>query len=214
METDILGNSDELYYELSGTAQEDRIKNYVLNNYENAKQAGKKYGLNPVAILTQGSIESGWGTSHIAKEHKNYFGITAYGSTNEYWKGGKYISKSSGLPFRSYARPQDSFMDYARLITSKYTTAAKNSFNIEAYAQAIAYSPYLSDKHGDNRPVYKTLIIKNAATIEKAIRENNLLRTGRGTFGSILGFAALFFLGWVGYDYFLNEDENGNTIKP
>lgn len=196
---------------LSGTAFEEKIKMYLTKNFENAKKAGEKYNINPIAILSQGSIESGWGTSNIATNYNNYFGITAYGSVNDYWTGEKYIAKESGLPFRVYKNAADSFYDYARLISSKYKEAAKNSFNMERYAYSIAYSPYLSDKQGDNRPVYYKLIQSQAKTIETFIETNKALfnsvakhpvRTG------IFGILVLGLLGWGAYEYFFKDKEN------
>ena len=60
--------------------------------------------LNPLAILAQAAFESGWGTSNLAKESRNYFGLTAYGCSNAYWHGGKTTVKASSYPlnFRRY----------------------------------------------------------------------------------------------------------------
>lgn len=190
----------------SGGSAGEKIKNYVVNNFTAAQKAGKEFGLNPVVILAQGSIESAWGTSHIARKHHNYFGVTAYGKPNQYWSGEKYISKSSGLPFRSYKNPVDSFSDYARLISAKYPEAARNSFSVEKFAHSIAYSPYISEKNGDKRPVYKNLIIRNAESIEKILRENSLIKSSEKS-GGFLGMVALAIFGWLGYDYLFNEKD-------
>lgn len=44
-----------------------------------ARKAGESFRINPVVILAQAVIESGWGQSDLAREHHNFFGITAYG---------------------------------------------------------------------------------------------------------------------------------------
>ena len=41
-----------------------------------AEEAGRAFDMNPRVILAQGALESGWGTSCLATEHNNYFGIT------------------------------------------------------------------------------------------------------------------------------------------
>jgi flagellar protein FlgJ len=143
----------------------DKRADYVFTHYGTAERIGKIFGINPIVILAQAAIESGWGTSTLARLHNNYFGVTAYGKTNEYWKGKKYISKSSGLPFRSYPTASDGFSDFARLISTKYSQAAKASHSITEYARLISSSPYINEKNGDNRAKYKELIIRNAIAI-------------------------------------------------
>lgn len=143
----------------------DKRADYVFNYYGTAERIGKQFGINPIVILAQAAIESGWGTSTLARLHNNFFGVTAYGKTNNYWKGKKYISKSSGLPFRSYATVSDGFADFARLISAKYSAAAKASPSITEYARLISNSPYINEKNGDNRAKYKELIIRNAIAI-------------------------------------------------
>ena len=91
--------------------------------------------------------------------------MTAYGAVNQYWTGGKYVSKSSGLPFRTYKTALDGFRDFARLITAKYPQAAKASPSVTEYARIISSSPYINEKNGDNRAKYKELIIRNAVAI-------------------------------------------------
>jgi len=44
-------------------------------------QASKATGINPIDILSQGALESGWGTSSIAYDKKNFFGIGAFDAT-------------------------------------------------------------------------------------------------------------------------------------
>ncbi len=136
-----------------------------------AEKAGKIFGINPVVILAQAAIESGWGTSTLAKQYHNFFGITAYGETNNYWKGGKYISKSSGLPFRTYQTATDGIMDFARLISTKYKEAARASASVTEYARLISSSPYINEKNGDNRAKYKETIIRNAVAIMAFIKK-------------------------------------------
>ena len=52
-----------------------------------AQKAGVRFGMNPAVILAQAAIESGWGSSYGARVRKNFFGITAAGSPNEFWDG-------------------------------------------------------------------------------------------------------------------------------
>lgn len=149
----------------AGSGTTDKRVNFVLRYYDVAVKVGKQFGIHPLSILAQASIESGWGTSLLATANNNFFGITAYGKPNKYWTGEKRVSKKSGLPFRSYKSVEDGFSDFARIITSHYKEAAKVSNNINAYAEKIAYSPYINEKNGDNRVKYRALIIQSAETI-------------------------------------------------
>ncbi|WP_279184161.1 glucosaminidase domain-containing protein, partial [Parabacteroides goldsteinii] len=53
--------------------KQEYIKQYLFP----AQKAGECFGINPIVILAQSAIETGWGESTLAKEHNNFFGITA-----------------------------------------------------------------------------------------------------------------------------------------
>ena len=61
----------------------DFIKQYL----PLAQKAAERFGMNPVIILAQSAIETGWGKSALCREHNNFFGITAYGRPNPFWEG-------------------------------------------------------------------------------------------------------------------------------
>lgn len=157
---------------LTGTdpAGDKRIA-YVLNYYPIAVKVAKKFGIDPLTILSQGSVESGWGTSTLAKEEHNFFGMTASGKPNEYWDGKFRVSTKSGLKFRKYKSVEDGFSDFARTITKYYPQAAKVMSDVIKYATAIAASPYISEKNGDNRPKYRQLIITSANSIMDVLKK-------------------------------------------
>lgn len=141
---------------------------FVQTYYPLAKAAGEKFNINPVVILAQCAIESGWAESTLSRSN-NFFGLTAYGNTSAYWPGTKIQLSEKGLPFRSYPSVSHSFFDFCRLIRSAYVTAANVSFIPKAYAQEISYSRYISEVNGDNRANYKDLLIRISASIEKLI---------------------------------------------
>jgi len=146
---------------------------FVNTYYPLAKKAGDAFGLNPEVILAQAAIESGWASSYGARVRKNFFGITAAGSPNAYWDGSYSVSKNQyKLKFRVYQTDQDSFYDFARLITSKYKAASAVSSDTTQYAQAIAYSPYISENNGDNREGYRKGIISAASNISELIKKS------------------------------------------
>lgn len=144
---------------------------FIKQHYSSACKAGECFGINPVVILAQAAIETGWGESTLAKEHRNFFGITAYGRPNAFWKGTKTdLSENNGpasLWFRTYETADDSFMDFARLIHTAYPVAASVSDHPSAYAKEIAYSKYISEVNGDNRAAYRRMLVSICKSIEK-----------------------------------------------
>ena len=149
--------------------KQEYIKQYLFP----ARKAGDCFGINPVVILAQSAIDTGWGESTLAKEHNNFFGITAYGRPNAFWKGTKTnLSENSGhtsLWFRTYESREDSFMDFARLIHTAYPVAASLSTRPSAYAKEIAYSKYISEVNGDNRAAYQRMLVSICGSIEKMV---------------------------------------------
>ncbi len=101
----------------------------------------------------------------------NYFGLTAYGCSNQYWHGGKTTvnTDSYSLDFRRYDTRENSFLDFARLIRNNYRTAWQASNNPEAYAREIAYSPYISELNGDDRETYRQSLIQMEKTVRAIV---------------------------------------------
>ena len=107
---------------------------FVKNSLQAAVSAGASFNMNPTVILAQAAFESGWGMSKLATGSNNYFGLTAYGCSNQYWHGGKTTvnTGSYSLDFRRYDTRENSFLDFARLIRNNYRTAWQASNNPEA----------------------------------------------------------------------------------
>lgn len=139
-------------------------QDFVNKFYPAAKAAGAEFNINPVVVLAQAAIESGWGESKLSS-YNNFFGITAYGRINNYWHGGKIQLAENGLTFRRYDTMENGFMDYCRLIRDSYRTSADLSFHPAAFAKSIAYSKYISEVNGDNRASYQILMEKLSASI-------------------------------------------------
>jgi len=138
---------------------------FIRANYSHAKAAGELYSIDPVVILAQSALETGWGQSLLCKESHNYFGICGYGKANEFWRGRTVQLSAHSLTFRVYDEPRLSFMDYARLIRNRYTMAANMSKHPEAFAKEIAYSSYISEVNGDNRVAYQKSLLSICKTV-------------------------------------------------
>ena len=149
--------------------KQDFIKQYL----PLAQKAGERFGMNPVILLSQSAIETGWGESTLCKEHNNFFGITAYGRPNPFWDGSRTDLSATGdrpsLWFRRYLTPEASFLDFARLIHSAYPVAATLTFHPSAYAKEIAYSKYISEVNGDNRAAYQRMLVAVSQSIGRLI---------------------------------------------
>ncbi|PHE64111.1 N-acetylmuramoyl-L-alanine amidase [Bacillus toyonensis] len=92
------------------------VEKYINENKAAAIEVGKKYGIFPSQILAQGGFESTWGTSSVARNNNNFYGI-----------------KGSGA-YRKYASARDCMEDFA---INFYVT------KLNSYEQIIkAKSPY------------------------------------------------------------------------
>ena len=118
------------------------------------------------------------GTSRLAREANNHFGITGYGASNAFWHGGRVIAryKRGELLFRRYDSARNSYLDFARLLVCSYPQAAAMSRFPADYAKAIAYSPYISELNGDNRERYRETLVQLCHEIEpiySSLKNNN-----------------------------------------
>lgn len=150
-----------------------RIAEFINRYYDTAVIAAKDFSFDPIMILAQGAMETGWGTSPMCNVCNNFHGVTTGGkkNINAYWTGGIYKqSVKAQLEFRVYATPELAFKDFARLIRDGYKTAYSNIKNYKAYAKSIAYSPYINPIVGDNRAVYESTIITNYERIVAALK--------------------------------------------
>ena len=66
---------------------------YISTHLADAQSAGDRFHLNPIILLAQAALESGWGTSRLAREANNHFGITGYGASNAFWHGGRVTAR-------------------------------------------------------------------------------------------------------------------------
>lgn len=142
-------------------------KDFITKYLPLAQKAGEAFQINPVVILAQAAIETGWGQSDLCLRYHNFFGITAYGKKNVWWTGTSAQLSANSLSFRTYPAPLHSFMDYGRLIRYAYTDAADVSYKPAAFALKIGYSKYISEVNGDNREAYRRMLVSISQSITK-----------------------------------------------
>ncbi len=116
-----------------------------------AKKAVEGMSMNPLVLLAQAALETGWG-KHVPANN-NFYGIKAGSS----WKGdvqklssgeyedGEYVDRVSS--FRAYSDVLESMRDYVKLITGndRYRHAAKSSFDPDRYFDEIQKAGYATD---------------------------------------------------------------------
>ncbi len=121
----------------------------------------QKYGIPASVTLSQMALESSYGTSRLAREGNNYFGVKAYG---EWIKSGKpvgyYSDDRPNEPFRHYASAEQSLQDHSKvLMLNNYKSCQKyDSTDYHNWLVGIKSGGYATD------PRYVTI---NESIIEK-----------------------------------------------
>ena len=131
--------------------------NFVQSHNDAAQRVARESGIPASYMLGQAGHETGWGKSEIRGDNGsnsfNLFGIKATGNwsgkvaeitTTEYVDG---IPRKVKAKFRAYDSYEDSFRDYARLITEnpRYAKAMQNTGNARSYATALQNAGYATD---------------------------------------------------------------------
>ena len=131
--------------------------NFVQSHNAAAQRVARESGIPASFMLGQAGHETGWGKSEIRGDNGsnsfNLFGIKATGNwngkvaeitTTEYVDG---IPRKVKAKFRAYDSYEESFRDYARLITEnpRYAKAMENTGNARSYATALQNAGYATD---------------------------------------------------------------------
>lgn len=134
----------------------NHIREFVDKMGSAATQAAAESGVPLRLMLSQAALESGWGKREIkdadGSSSHNLFGIKATGGwkgkvvhilTTEYENG---VARKVMQPFRAYDSYQESFADYARLISknSRYSEVL-TAPSAEVAAQRIQQAGYATD---------------------------------------------------------------------
>jgi len=154
----------------------DTPSDFVQKLMPAAKQAAQKLGLEPLALLAQAALETGWG-QRVFKTAEgsnsfNFFGIKAHNSwqgdvavvdTLEYRQG---VAQKEKAKFRAYDSPEHSLDDYVSFIKSnpRYQQAIAAAQDPKDYFQQLQAAGYATD------PNYaqKILSVFNSETFKQA----------------------------------------------
>ena len=137
--------------------------NFVQAHTSAAERVARESGIPASYMLGQAGHETGWGKSEIRGDDGsnsfNLFGIKATGgwsgkvaeiTTTEYVDG---VPRKVKAKFRAYDSYEESFRDYARLISEnpRYAQAMQSTGNATAYASALQKAGYATDPQYANK---------------------------------------------------------------
>ena len=122
-----------------------------------AQQAADRIGVDPLYLVAQAALETGWGKSVMRQQNgsssHNLFGIKATGNwqgaqaraiTSEF-KGGQMVKETAD--FRSYDSYQDSFHDLVTLLQSnnRYKEVLNSADKPEQFVRELQKAGYATD---------------------------------------------------------------------
>jgi len=146
-----------------------------------ARQAAKALGLDPMAMIAQAALETGWGQRMIKtakgdnsfnlfgiKAQSNWQGESAVVDTLEFRQG---IAQKEQARFRSYTSPEQSLQDYASFISgsSRYQQALQVATEPAAYFSELQAAGYATDPEYAN----KIMAVYQSPTFEQVRAELN-----------------------------------------
>lgn len=130
------------------------IQQYVEDYEKLANKVCKGTKVFPLVVLAISGVESKYGTSELAKQGNNFFGIMKHD-----WKGETIQMK--GRTWRKYKTVEQSFEDFVKFLynNSRYKTALKAS-NASQQIRDLAAAGYAEE------PYYDDLILTVAAQMQ------------------------------------------------
>jgi len=135
-----IGQDDEEYEDL-GPAPKNAAE--FINMWKTAAIANmNQYGIPASITLAQAGLESGWGTSRLARQGNNYFGIKCHG-----WSGEKIYADDDhpNECFRKYKDASESFTDHSLFLKNNGRYASLfnlKSTDYEGWAKGLKAAGY------------------------------------------------------------------------
>ena len=154
-----------------------QAEQFVAQVLPTIRRAAEALGVNPVGMLAQAALETGWGQrmprTADGSPSLNLFGVKAGGE----WSGARAVADtvefSDGVAsqrrtaFRAYGSIEESVSDFANMLAGspRYRDAIAAGGNAQAYIQGIAKAGYATDpQYGD-----KLNQILNSGTLRAAL---------------------------------------------
>jgi flagellar protein FlgJ len=161
----------------TGANLSEQASDFVQQVLPTIRQAAAAVGVNPLGMLAQAALETGWGQrmprTADGNSSLNLFGVKA-GSD---WSGARAVAdtveisgglaKQTRTAFRAYGSIEESVDDFARLLTSspRYREAVAAGGSPQAYIQSIARAGYATDPDYAN----KLNDVLNSGTLQAAL---------------------------------------------
>jgi flagellar protein FlgJ len=133
------------------TSQQGR---FILTAAEAARESQRVTGVPASVTIAQAILETFWGTSRLARENNNYFGIKARehpGTAGvvwyDVWEVINGASVMQSAPFRAYKSPADSFVDHGQFFQQnpRYAAALAARDDPRQFAREINRAGYATD---------------------------------------------------------------------
>ena len=139
-------------YVIYGQYTETDIHNYIDQYREIAQKKMQEYKIPASITLAQGIFESACGTSRLAKEGNNHFGIKCHKN----WEGDTIRIDDDELQecFRKYQSVEESFNDHSLFLTTRSRYKDLFSLNIldyPAWARGLKIAGYATNPEYANR---------------------------------------------------------------
>jgi peptidoglycan hydrolase FlgJ len=161
----------------TGANLSEQASDFVQQVLPTIRQAAAAVGVNPLGMLAQAALETGWGQrmprTADGNSSLNLFGVKA-GSD---WGGPRAVAdtveisggvaKQTRTAFRAYGSIEESVGDFARLLTSspRYREAVAAGGSAQAYVASIAKAGYATDPQYAN----KLNEVLNSGTLQAAL---------------------------------------------
>jgi flagellar protein FlgJ len=161
----------------TGANISEQASEFVQQVLPTIRQAAAAIGVNPLGMLAQAALETGWGQrmprTADGSSSLNLFGVKVGGD----WSGARAVAdtveisdgvaKQTRTAFRAYGSIEESVGDFARLLTSspRYRDAVAAGGSAQAYVQSIAKAGYATDPEYAN----KLNEVLNSGTLQAAL---------------------------------------------
>lgn len=129
------------------------IYNAYIRQYAPAALASERaYGIPASITMAQGLLESGAGTSSLARRSNNHFGIKCHNG----WRGPRTYQRDDGPRdcFRSYDDPLDSYLDHGEFLTNnrRYSSLFRlDPSDYKGWAKGLQRAGYATDRGYANK---------------------------------------------------------------
>ena len=133
---------------IQGQAKRQASYDEYINKYKDiAIQQQKEYKIPASIKLAQGLLETGAGSSRLARVGNNHFGIKC----KPEWTGGRmyHDDDAVGECFRTYKNAEESYIDHSKFLSERkyYVSLFKlDIYDYKAWARGLQESGYATDK--------------------------------------------------------------------